>query len=74
MYITNSDILTKIPCYITDEKLARYLIMKKKMSVLSIQNGKYYFRKNESTDRIFKGEIPFYLKWCKYEQTGGEEN
>ena len=80
MYITNKEVLKKIPCYVMGEKLAQYLIMKKKIPVLSIQNGEYYFRKNSLTDGIFaggkffKGEIPFNYRFLKVETRGGEEN
>ena len=76
MYINNdNDVLKKIPCYVVGNKLARFLINNKKIPILSIRGDRYYFRKNDLTDRIFKGEIPFYYKWfTKIEKRGGEEN
>lgn len=63
MYIVNKEAIKKIPCYITDEKLANYLIKKKELPVFSIIGKKYFFMKNNYSKRIFEGEIPLFYKW-----------
>lgn len=76
MYIVNKEVLKKLPCYVTDEKLAIYLTKNKLLSVLSVVGKNYYFMKNSHSDKIFKGEIPLFYRWFSVilETKGGEEN
>lgn len=76
MYIVNKEVLKKMSCYMTDEKLARYLVKKKKLPVFSIVGNKYFFIKNTYSEAIFDCEIPLFYRWFSeiLETKGGEEN
>lgn len=63
----------KLDCYAVDSFLGSYFVNKKKLPLLSIKDGKYYFAKNKESEKVIRGEIPIIYKFCSISETKGGE-
>jgi hypothetical protein len=60
----------KVTCYAVDKFLGDYLVQKKGLSLLMVKGNKYYFAKNDDSERAIK-DIPYIYKSCEVSETKG---
>jgi len=59
--ITNPKVIPKNKKYYCGEKVARWLIFKRKLPILAIEKNKYIFAQTDSLKKALE-EMPLYLK------------